>query len=658
MQISRLHLKNFKSFRGETDFDFSGTTSKKSIVLIGGMNGAGKTSIIEAIDLCLYGEANKHEVYKRINRRELQSGNVNLTVELEFINDDNITFIVRRNWSSKKAFNDVTPSDLEENLQVVRNGDLQSFTQESWQDFISTTIPRGIIKFFFFDGEKVHELAEMDKVGTQLRRDLEQVLGIELVRQLIDDLQKIRNEFIKNSNSISEADMEKVNNDFEYTQKKLDEIVLSKQEEQQLQTKYQNEIFQIEEKIHAFLGFNPELLSKHNELISAKSDQEIRQRILATQIQEKLENLLPYIMLQPFFSKIRHQIETEKSEKQSFIIQQKASDVAQQIVDKVLIPNFSIKKESHDELVKQIVMIISGKQDLKNKIIFDLSESMEQQLLSLLLQYETSYGKGLVSLIDQKQDYEQSIQELNKEIDRTSLPTTDKVKYDELQKQYKEGISLESRSREKIAQYDDEIFELEQQQEQLQSQMDQLADTFEGTKDQKDKIKIYGNYIAALENYVHELKRSKIQELRSHILEMYRKLAYKKELIGDIDVDELTYNISVTDQLGKNVDYRGSEGEKEVFMISVLWGLAQCTDFKLPIIIDTPLARLDGYHRSRMTDEYFPNASQQVIILSTDEEIAPHSTYYEKLEPYITREMTLKFDVEEEKSTIREGYFQ
>ena len=99
-----------------------------------------------------------------------------------------------------------------------------------------------------------------------------------------------------------------------------------------------------------------------------------------------------------------------------------------------------------------------------------------------------------------------------------------------------------------------------------------------------------------------------------------------------------------------------SAGEKQLMVISMLWALAICSKKKLPVIIDTPLARLDSVHRKALITKYFPNASEQTIILSTDSEI--NSDYYSIINKYVSNEFTLRYDEYAKSSTIEQGYFK
>ena len=100
---------------------------------------------------------------------------------------------------------------------------------------------------------------------------------------------------------------------------------------------------------------------------------------------------------------------------------------------------------------------------------------------------------------------------------------------------------------------------------------------------------------------------------------------------------------------------RLSAGERQLLAISTLWGLARVSGRPLPNIIDTPLGRLDSKHRSNLIENYFPNASHQVIILSTDEEI--NQSYLEKLKTRVGKSYELYYSDETASTEIRDGYF-
>ena len=99
-----------------------------------------------------------------------------------------------------------------------------------------------------------------------------------------------------------------------------------------------------------------------------------------------------------------------------------------------------------------------------------------------------------------------------------------------------------------------------------------------------------------------------------------------------------------------------SAGERQLLAVSVLWALARASGRKLPTIIDTPLGRLDSNHRQSFVENYFPFAADQVVLLSTDEEVVGH--YYETMKPFIANEYLLEYDEESQSSPIHLGYLK
>ena len=159
-----------------------------------------------------------------------------------------------------------------------------------------------------------------------------------------------------------------------------------------------------------------------------------------------------------------------------------------------------------------------------------------------------------------------------------------------------------------------------------------------------------------LGQFIIRLRENKIHLLQEKTFEMYRQLSSKSGLIKDLLIDPKTYEVSLHDRHGSTIRKSGlSAGEKEIFAIALLWGLAQTSQLRLPIIIDTPLSRLDSSHRQHIVHDYFPNAGEQVVILSTDTEV--DEAYYAQLGPYLSGAGMLQFDQRQELTTFQPGYF-
>ena len=164
-----------------------------------------------------------------------------------------------------------------------------------------------------------------------------------------------------------------------------------------------------------------------------------------------------------------------------------------------------------------------------------------------------------------------------------------------------------------------------------------------------------GKLMEVFEEYTIRLQKKKIGALSETITDCYRKLANKKKMIQNVEVDPETLDINYYNYDGKTINKQAlSAGEKQLMVISILWALAIQSKKHLPVIIDTPLSRMDSEHRMSLVSTYFPNASDQVLILSTDSEI--DSTYYSVLKPSIGNEYTLVYDDDSRSTSIQTGY--
>jgi len=159
-----------------------------------------------------------------------------------------------------------------------------------------------------------------------------------------------------------------------------------------------------------------------------------------------------------------------------------------------------------------------------------------------------------------------------------------------------------------------------------------------------------------MKQFLSRATHNKIDRLSELISQSFRYLLHKTTLVQRVQIDPDTFAITLYDDTGTRIPkQRLSEGEKQIFAISVLWGLSQASARPLPSIIDTPMARLDVEHRNQLVERYFPHASHQVIVLSTDTEI--DQQYFHSLQPHIARAYHLNYDEASKRTIAEEGYF-
>jgi DNA sulfur modification protein DndD len=202
----------------------------------------------------------------------------------------------------------------------------------------------------------------------------------------------------------------------------------------------------------------------------------------------------------------------------------------------------------------------------------------------------------------------------------------------------------------------EEIVMIENRIKDIEMEINKLYEKHNVSKERADFIQECDAIANLLNTYIVKLRKAKVQMLQEKTFEMYKMLSSKSGLIKDLEINDKTYEIIIRDRSGHEMKKSGlAAGEKEVFAVSLLWGLAQTSQLHLPIIIDTPLSRLDSVHRDNIVNHYFPNAADQVIILSTDTEV--DSNYFKNLEPHLTGAARLEFSQINEITTVKEGYF-
>ena len=159
-----------------------------------------------------------------------------------------------------------------------------------------------------------------------------------------------------------------------------------------------------------------------------------------------------------------------------------------------------------------------------------------------------------------------------------------------------------------------------------------------------------------LDEYVLKLKEKKLQLLEVYLLEELQRLLHKENLITKVTIDKESFEITLYDK-DENAIPKDllSKGEQQMFATGVLLALAKTSGKPLPFMIDTPLARLDVSHRDNMIEKFFPYASHQVVIFSTDSEISEQ--YYQQLLPHLSRSYAMEYLPGEGKTKQHLGYF-
>lgn len=659
MKFNYLTIENYKSFQFPTKLEFPQSETGKSIFLVGGMNGAGKTSIMEAVNICLYGER-ADVIYKSINHKELAKGNAFVSFELEFETDNAETVLVKRSWSAN-ACEKPLAKDLVEKLTVVKDGRRVSVqNKEMWQDYINSTIPKSITQFFFFDGEKIQEIAADDHSEVRLKDSLEAALGIQYISRLAEDVIYLKHEERKGFVEISDEDINFKESELKKEQRKLkseqDDLI----DLQQQLDDFKKQKEDAQNRFRNIFSIDPE----SSEVIKQKEKKRIQLSTqsgqLDAQIKQLTEQFLPWAMAGKLFEPLKQQIEKEHHAQRGKFFAENAPELTRQIVYTIDNPRpitgNPLTDSQKTEIEKRLLALFSGTNTEEVVKILNLSERDAAKVLSKMEEIEQSDVLQLHDLIAQKQEVDAEIHSIQSSLQSRGNTQSERELFDSLQETMESCQIQIGRLSVSINNLQDEIHIVEGRIKDIEMELNKLYERHNTSQEKARFIEECDAIANMLNAYIVKLRKNKIQLLRDKTFEMFVRLSSKSDLVKSIDIDEKTYEMTIKDKNGNIMRKSGlSAGEKEVFAISLLWGLAQTSQLNLPIIIDTPLSRLDSIHRDNIVRQYFPNAAEQVIILSTDTEV--DSNYFKNLEPHLSGAARLVFNKNQELTTVSGGYF-
>ena len=644
MIISRLTLYNFGVYAGKNTFEFH---NEKPIVLIGGLNGRGKTTFLEAVLIALYGinsfafnesEYKSYGQYLKsfVNKAD---GTLNTYVELEIRLDrqPEEIYVVNRKWSG-------SGHRIREKITVYRNGEQNTFLTDNWSMFVENILPSGLSSFFFFDGEKIAELA-LDQTNSQMKESIKALLGISVLDILENDINRIISRIAKKSEQNQEIKMlaefrdkkTQADNELRAIDEQIDSLSL-----------------QLDKTLRRLHRAKAEYTTHGGDIVSQQQELFNQRVYLSATIKQQQEHLvslaggeLPLRLVVDLLQKVQLQAQKEHESKMLSFALKKVSDI---------FGDYSLSHSEDRGSVENFVSYIANRAEEEKAVsLYNLSDKSLFQIDNLLSGELHSVQQQTNEIIQERDNNRAQIDQIDHylsiDIDEKSLAKT-----------YKKIKSLEQ----KIIDIKTDIDALQKQRATAHGEVlrvnseykkcvETLLEGLESNDDQDRVLKYAHQAIDLLNEYRIRLQRKKIDVLAATMTRCYKLLANKKNLIKHIEMDDVTLDFSYYDYHGNIIPNSSlSAGERQLMVISLLWALAICSKKELPVIIDTPLSRMDSNHRVSLITTYFPQAGKQTIILSTDSEIDRH--YYDIMKENIGDEYTLVYDDTKQCSVIQRGY--
>lgn len=640
MIIKKLKLYNFGIYAYLNMFVFKGVAP---VVLIGGMNGRGKTTFLEAVLLGLYGSNSFAFQETKFKYKDYLASYTNKTdasqmayIEIEFSMEkyDSETYTIHREWSKKSKF--------QEHVWVKKNGEDNAFLTENWAMFIENILPSALSKFFFFDGEKIAALAE-NNTSEQIKESIKAMLGVSILDTLDNDLNKIISKISKSKKGNSELDrLETLKNEKEKAIADLQEADSKIADKNAAIIKLKAKL---ENKKNDYTLKGGDIVSQKHDLIFKRAESISALNLCNESLAELASSEMPLKMVSFLLNDIAVQSEQEFEQKKYEITLEKIKELQSSFSDK-----------EHTDISSFISFVQNKLATEKKDTLYNLSNESLFKLHDLIKnRIDASIDKAK-NITKEREKHKNSINEIDNYL---SVDIDDEV----LNKLFKEIKTLENT----ISEEEISLKFLEEQRKTLngiatkaESEFSKAAEeilsSIETDEEEGRSLKYLYMAQKIFAEYQKKLQARKTEILAKEMTNCFTQLANKKSLVSKITMDPVSLDLHYFDSSENEIiKKRLSSGEKQLMVISLLWALALCSKKKLPVIIDTPLSRLDSAHRGSLIKTYFPNASDQTIILSTDTEV--DKRYYKMMRPFIGDEYTLEYNDTSKRTVVRRGYF-
>ncbi|MCP5096780.1 MAG: DNA sulfur modification protein DndD [Chloroflexi bacterium] len=630
-----LKLTDFGIYGGSYTFNLMPVPAaqfNRPIVLISGKNGVGKTTFVEAIRLCLHGQAalgsrtsqQAYDAYllSRIHRpanQEQRPTHAKVELSFEFVNRaERHTYRIVRSW---QAHNNSVKKELFvwEDERPLRESNIQK------EELLRELVPPGVADLFFFDGEQIRTLAD-DANGNLLLSDtIRALLGLNMVDQLEKDLDIFMTRQ-QEENGLSDVNAQ-VN--------KLREEQMTLEQQVTENLKQQRNINEQIATLNTQIAHQEQLIAGEGGAFAQRRDQlKAQNQLLEGQIEEKrrqvqelCNGLLPFTIVPGMLTAVATRLETEHRYKEwqaaQHILENQLNQLSQDMQQTTFWEAVGTELDSSAKDILLHKITRSLKQTLPDAemdtqdVILHASDKRRRTLLGWIEQAQKELPYQFSRVTNQLARQQEKKKRIEAELAQVPPDETLQPLVEELNKLIKKLGGLE-KDRDRLQTTGQTFaFHSERVSSELRRNHEQIADHEATTK----QIRMAARTQLVLETFAQQLTQAKIRQLEAALVRRFNQLNRKENFVDAAQIDPERYTMTLT-----RADYmfgraQLSAGERQILAIATMWALREVSGRPTPVIIDTPLSRLDSEHRLSMIQSYFPHVSHQTIVLATDAEI-------------------------------------
>jgi len=631
---------------------------ERNITLIGGLNGCGKTTFHDAILIALYGkQALKYIQEKEKSYDKLLADHINkhatddeTYVAVTLVLDDNTVIRVQRIWSLKGR-------KIDQKTIVEKNGTIDKYLGDNWSYYIEEILPFGIARFFFFNNEKITQLAD-DSSFEQIKSSIKSAIGVSTIEKTIEHIDEV---IRRKKAALKTFETSELNQEYQAVEKEISDIdqrlVEAQRELNKLELQCQKLAIQIETKENEFWSSGGNL-SRNCDAIKAEMN---RISDLAEQVQQEILQLAssaatPLALCKDLvvqsYNEEQEQLQGDVKRHTDIVV----NNSYQRIINRLNESNLPlevldlVKKIISDELAVHISEAVN-----KNRISMSpVSLMLYEKLIS---EFFPDISQRISNLVSSSESQEAEYMNLDAHLGAADDKILAVQLYEALKNIEKEKAIADAEFRRKC----DSIESMKRQREIFVGKRNRLIKGMAEKEDANDDnvriIKYAAMSIEILTEFKKRLQVEKVERLSGITTKCFQTLVEKNSLAKRIDINAETLDVTIIDIDGNELlKSQLSAGEQQMFAIAIVWALALSSGYKAPVIVDTPMARLDSSHRTNFVTKYLPAASSQVMVLSTDEEI--YGRYLDMVRENVVDYYTLLYCEEEQCTSIVQGYFE
>lgn len=655
MILEELILHDFGVYRGRQVFDLSMRSPDRPIILIGAQNGAGKTTFLEGLQLALYGRmsqagfrgATGYDAYLRsaINRAASPADGSQVQVSFRrTVEGQEQHYRVIRSWAVHKG-------SLRETFEVLVNGQSDAVLTSQWAEFVEEMLPPRIAPLFFFDGEKIEQFADLKRSSEIIGVAIKALLGLDIVEKLQLDLDVLeRRKLAQQTSGDVKAELAAAEAEVEQAGLRSADAFAAVSA---ARTRRDRTADLLDRAQSALKSQGGDLFSSRESLLDQTTRNALEVEGAKRDLRSWAGGIAPLLMVKDLVLTVHRQARRETETDAAAGIFAYLEDRDQRLLD-------VLAEVPHPGLLTRVEAFLES----DRRRLSDQAESARYLDLSLHARagLDVLVNAGLGEAIEERRTIVRRLEDLEFEqegLERrvAAIPASDSiapliaaVTLREAELQAAEGEFTALLEASQAAERD-----LAAAKSRYQNRLDQHVRDSLSIEDSDRIVRHSARARQTLASFKREVISHHVHRLEALILQGLNELLRKTDLIVSVNIDLDTFEIQLRDSAWDLLSPdQLSAGERQLLAVSLLWALAKASGQAAPTVIDTPLGRLDTRHRDRLVHRYFPLAADQVILLSTDEEI--DERLYRELEPHLSRSFTIAHDAQLGGSHVVPGY--